>query len=234
MSVPNQKIVIVNKKKYTGNFLQIGISEWQEASKRLKSLSSFCLYLYLAGNSNNFNLELSKEAFENATGFRKTSYHDGLKKLENLGYLVHAGGNKWLFYTSPVLFGEENEKTDVRKNETKNPGSCSLQFARANGEVRPSNIEIDNIDNPYKIDKKPSVSYFSDDVSQEEIKMYKALDHLFPRKVYSAEDEEVLGDLLLSECYWVNPEERISQMSKEERKMMKSYYRKYGKYIWEE
>lgn len=235
MSVPNQKIVIINKKKYVEKFLQIGIAEWQEACKKLKSLSAFCLYLYLAGNSDKFKLELSKEAFENATGFKKTSYHDGLKKLQDLGYLVHAGGNKWLFYTSPVRFGGEEgtiAKTDFRTNGNKHPENRMVQSAKTNNLVRSSNTEIDNIDKLNKIDNKPLASDCLEDVSREEIKMYTKLDKLFPLNVYSAEDEERIGDLLLSECYWDVPQERLSQMSKAEREMMAAYYRKYAKYMW--
>lgn len=234
MSVPNQKIVIINKKKYTEKFLQIGISEWQEACKNLKTLSAFCLYLYLAGNSDKFNFELSKEAFANATGFKKTSYHDGLKKLQDLGYLVHAGGNRWLFYTSPVRFGGKDAKTDFRTNGTQNPEIRLPQSARANKSVRQSNTEIDNIDKLNKIDKELLIDDPLDDISEEEVAMYTKLDKLFPLNVYSDEDLVAIGDLLLSECYWDVPRERLSQMSKAEREMMAAYYRKYSKYIWEE
>ena len=45
----NQKTIIINKKKYDKNFLQIGIDEWQEAYKKLKP-TTFAIYLYLCGN----------------------------------------------------------------------------------------------------------------------------------------------------------------------------------------
>ena len=159
MSVPNQKIVIINKPSYTEKFLQIGISEWQEAMSKM-NYSTFCLYLYLAGNMNGFNLELSKEAFANATGFKKTSYHDGLKKLQDLGYLVHAHGNKWLFYTAPVRFGGNDGKigqADYRTSGFENPENRPTQSAQTNSLVRSGNTEINNIDKRNKINNQPAL-----------------------------------------------------------------------------
>lgn len=80
MSVSNQKKVIIHKPKYKANFLQIGIDEWQQARK-VMTYGEFSLYLYLAGNADGFNLELSRQAFENATGYKKTAYSDAVNKL---------------------------------------------------------------------------------------------------------------------------------------------------------
>ena len=66
MSVTNQKVVYIHKKQYTGNFLQIGIDEMRLAQHEM-TYCEFVLYLYLAGNANGFKLELSQQAFENAT-----------------------------------------------------------------------------------------------------------------------------------------------------------------------
>ena len=73
MSVPNQKIVCINKPKYQQNFLQIGVQEWQEARQAM-TYSEFSFYLYLASNANGYNLELSQKAVENTIGIKKTSY----------------------------------------------------------------------------------------------------------------------------------------------------------------
>lgn len=102
MSFPNQKQVIIHKQKYKDYFLQIGISEWQQAVREMNK-GEFALYLYLAGNADGFHLELSQQAFENATGYKKTAFHDAVKKLVNLGYLVHVTGNTYNFYTSSRL-----------------------------------------------------------------------------------------------------------------------------------
>ena len=80
MSVPNQKVVYIHKRKYTGNFLQIGIDEMRLAQQQM-TYCEFVLYLYLAGNANGFKLELSQQAFENATGYKKTAYHNAVDTL---------------------------------------------------------------------------------------------------------------------------------------------------------
>ena len=85
MSVTNQKVVYIHKRKYTGNFLQIGIDEMRLAQQQM-TYCEFVLYLYLAGNADGFKLELSQQAFENATGYKKTAYHNAVNKLIELGY----------------------------------------------------------------------------------------------------------------------------------------------------
>ena len=106
----------------------------------------FCLYLYLAGNCDGFNLELSKDAFENATGFKKTTYHDAVKKLFTLGYLTYSHGNTWFFHTTPV------RPSGSRQSEQKIPQKRIEQSVPPNQVVRPNNIEIDNIENVDNID----------------------------------------------------------------------------------
>ena len=91
MSVPNQKKVIINKPKYKANFLQIGIDEWQQARK-VMTYGEFSLYLYLAGNADGFNLELSRQAFENATGYKKTAYKRCRKKVNQFGLFGKCAG----------------------------------------------------------------------------------------------------------------------------------------------
>lgn len=156
MSVPNQKIVKVHKSKYNSHFLQIGINEWQEAVKAMCQ-SEFALYLYLAGNADGFNLELSQKAFENATGYKKSSYHDALKKLERLGYLMQAQGNIWEFYTSPRRNCGQTplNKTfsEIQTGGKPIPLPQSSLSEKANSADRPANIEIDNIDKINKTNK---------------------------------------------------------------------------------
>ena len=77
---PNQKIIHINKRKYTANFLQVGIDEWENAYKELKP-STFGIYLYLASNSDVFFLALSQKAIENVLGIKKTAYHNSIAEL---------------------------------------------------------------------------------------------------------------------------------------------------------
>ena len=156
MSVPNQKIVKVHKFKYNSHFLQIGISEWQEAIKSMCQ-SEFALYLYLAGNADGFNLELSQKAFENATGYKKSSYHDAFKKLERLGYLIQIQGNIWGFYTSPRRDSGRSPLnrtfSEVQNSGREIPPPQSTLSENPNRIDRPANIEIDNIDKINKTNK---------------------------------------------------------------------------------
>ena len=51
-TVPNQKVVHVNRQKCDKNFLQISKENWYAAYKDLNA-TALCLYLYLAGNITN-------------------------------------------------------------------------------------------------------------------------------------------------------------------------------------
>ena len=107
MSVPNQKVVYIHKRKYTGNFLQIGIDEMRLAQQQM-TYCEFVLYLYLAGNANGFKLELSQQAFENTTGYKKTAYHNAVNKLIELGYLTQSYNYHYEFHTTPVRSSKLN------------------------------------------------------------------------------------------------------------------------------
>ena len=171
MAVANQKIVHINKHKYKDNFLQIGIDEWQEASKLL-NYSAFKLYLYLAGNKDGYNLELSQKAVENATGIKKTAYHDSVKKLKMEGYLVEKQGNVFDFFTRPVRSsGLAQTKPELRSCEPNVPQKRTAAATQAEKEVRSSNREIDKT---YKKDKTdiPLSEKGKEDENEEALKDY--------------------------------------------------------------
>ena len=153
MSVPNQRIVKIHKPKYRENFLQIGIDEWQAAVK-VMTKCEFALYLYLAGNADGFNLELSRQAFENATGYKKTAYSDAVNKLIQLGYIVHKGGNFYHFYTSPRRERERAQKTNGF-GELPSGKGCSVSRSaiseKSENLSRHNNTEINNINKTDKI-----------------------------------------------------------------------------------
>lgn len=107
MPVPNQKVVYIHKRKYTANFLQIDIDEMRLAQQQM-TYCEFVLYLYLAGNANGFKLELSQQAFENATGYKKTAYHNAVNKLIELGYLTQSYNYHYEFHTTPVRSSKLN------------------------------------------------------------------------------------------------------------------------------
>ena len=86
-TVPNQKVVHVNRQKCDKNFLQISKENWYAANKDL-SPYGLQLYLYIAGNMDGFNLALSQEAAEQEAGIKKTTFHAYVKEMIAKGYLV--------------------------------------------------------------------------------------------------------------------------------------------------
>lgn len=154
MSVPNQKVVYIHKRKYTGNFLQIGIDEMRLAQQQM-TYCEFVLYLYLAGNADGFKLELSQQAFENATGYKKTSYHNAVNKLIELGYLTQSYKCHYEFHTTPVRSSELN--FEVLSNGKSMPPEKTKKSVPSNSQFRSGNREIDKTDN---INKKDKESFF--------------------------------------------------------------------------
>lgn len=126
----NQKTIIINKKKYDKNFLQIGIDEWQEAYKKLKP-TTFAIYLYLCGNKDGYHFDLSPAAIDNALGIKKTAYYSAIQQLEDENYIVD--GN---FYTTPfrVCGKSKYENSSIAENLSANENKTFLK----------SDIVIDN------------------------------------------------------------------------------------------
>jgi len=151
MSVTNQKVVYIHKRKYTGNFLQIGIDEMRLAQQQM-TYCEFVLYLYLAGNANGFKLELSQQAFENATGYKKTAYHNAVKKLIKLGYLTQSYNYQYEFHTTPVRHSEPTFGVFSKGKST--PPEKTKKSVPSNSQFRSDNREIDRTDNINKKDKE--------------------------------------------------------------------------------
>lgn len=154
MPVPNQKVVYIHKRKYTGNFLQIGIDEMRLAQQQM-TYCEFVLYLYLAGNADGFKLELSQQAFENATGYKKTAYHNAVNKLIELGYLTQSYNYHYEFHTTPVRSSKLN--FEVLSNGKSMPPEKTKKSVLSNSQFRSGNREIDKTDN---INKKDKESFF--------------------------------------------------------------------------
>lgn len=104
MSVPNQKIVQVaprTARSKTNLYATMNIDALQQAMRDLKG-SGLKMWLYFNKNQNNYTFELSRKACEE-WGIKKDSYYDGLRKLEEKGYLrqSHQGSNFYQFYETP-------------------------------------------------------------------------------------------------------------------------------------
>ena len=101
-TVPNQKVVHVNRQKCDKNFLQISKDIWYAANKDLGPYG-LQLYLYIAGNRDGFDFALSQEAAERDAGITKTTFHKYVKVLIEKGYLVprKEKSNVYDFYEVP-------------------------------------------------------------------------------------------------------------------------------------
>ena len=101
-TVPNQKVVHVNRQKCDKNFLQISKDNWYAANKDLEPYG-LQLYLYIAGNRDGFDFALSQEAAEREAGIKKTSYHKYVNLMIEKGYLVprKENSNIYDFYEVP-------------------------------------------------------------------------------------------------------------------------------------
>ena len=103
-TVPNQKVVHVNRQKCDKNFLQISKDNWYAANKDLGPYG-LQLYLYIAGNRDGFDFALSQEAAERDAGITKTTFHKYVKVLIEKGYLVPRKENSNIY---PELFTPPN------------------------------------------------------------------------------------------------------------------------------
>ena len=160
MSYSNQKILRIVKPKYEREFLQVGITEWQNAYKVLTP-SAFAIYLYLASNADGFCLELSQKAIENSLGIKKTAYFEAVKQLESKGYIQPISGNMFYFLLSANSVKTENSGNTelageqlVRKNEQSIPETRIENSGKTDESVRFYDREIDNINNKDKIKNK--------------------------------------------------------------------------------
>ena len=200
MPVPNQKVVYIHKRKYTANFLQIDIDEMRLAQQQM-TYCEFVLYLYLAGNANGFKLELSQQAFENATGYKKTAYHNAVNKLIELGYLTQSYNYHYEFHTTPVRSSKLN--FEVLSNGKSMPPEKTKKSVPSNSQFRSGNREIDKTD---KINKKDKESFFE----KESESSGPSVDELL--KELNLKGETVDGVMPLYELYpgWYDkPEEDV-------------------------
>ena len=101
-TVPNQKVVHVNRQKCDKNFLQVSKDNWYAANKDLGPYG-LQLYLYIAGNRDGFDFALSQEAAERDAGITKTTFHKYVQVLIEKGYLVprKENSNIYDFYEVP-------------------------------------------------------------------------------------------------------------------------------------
>lgn len=102
MSVPNQNIIVIHREYPKKDFLQIKNENWQNVLKQTQEdYPALALYLYLASNANNWRLELSPQAIQNAIGMPRSTYYKKVQLLKEKGYIIEKQGNVLEFYEVP-------------------------------------------------------------------------------------------------------------------------------------
>lgn len=101
MSVPNQKIVRIEKRTQRDRnhlYATMNLNALSEAVSTLNG-SGLKMWLYFNKNQEGFRMELSQKEC-NRWGIKKDSYYNGLKELEEKRYLVPVkeGSNVYCFY----------------------------------------------------------------------------------------------------------------------------------------
>lgn len=148
MSVPNQNIIIIHKEYPKKNFLQIKNENWHNMLKQTKQdYPALALYLYLASNMDNYRLELSPQAIENAIGMPRSTYYKKMKILKDNGYIIEKQGNILEFYEVPqeqvnLKSGLPQEQQNLSK-EQQNPQQRQDDLPQKQN-LPQQNIEIDN------------------------------------------------------------------------------------------
>lgn len=109
MSVPNQRIVrIAKRKEFSSNFSRIHNEALQLAMQQLKG-EHLKLWLYLIKNKDNYELELSQKALEE-WGLKKDSYYRAFDRLVDLGYLTLAEQDSNIYIFTEYQSSSQNEK----------------------------------------------------------------------------------------------------------------------------
>lgn len=102
-TVPNQKIIKINKEKYHKNsfYAIIDLAAMETAAKNLEA-GAFKLWIYLAKNPDQDVFALSCKEINNTFGIKKSQYHAAVKKLIEKRYLIaEEKDNQYIFYEIP-------------------------------------------------------------------------------------------------------------------------------------
>lgn len=127
MSVPNQKIVQIaprTKRDKEHLFAMMNIKAMQQAMLDLNG-AWLKMWLYLNKNQDNYRMELSRQACLE-WGIKKDSYYNGLRELEERGYLrpSRPGSNIYYFYESAASENQTSGKMDFYISQNSKPFSA--------------------------------------------------------------------------------------------------------------
>lgn len=160
MSVPNQNFIVIHRDYPKKDFLQIKNENWQNVLKQTQEdYPALALYLYLASNANNYRLELSPQAIQNAIGMPRSTYYKKMQLLKEKGYIIEKQGNVLEFYEVPQKQSVKSglpEKQQNLSEEQQNPQQRQDSLPQKQN-LPQHNIEIDNkytdnIDNTHNTD----------------------------------------------------------------------------------
>ena len=154
-SVPNQKIVTVNKEKCNSAnlYAAINISAMEKAAQALDA-GAFKLWVYFAKNQDKYQFALSSKAVEENFGIKIKQYNNAISALIEQGYLVQQGdSNNYTFSEVAVMSKEDN--AEQIKNNLMTKGNNGVMPKKDNSVNTKSNnallpLDIRNItDNTY-------------------------------------------------------------------------------------
>ena len=111
-TVPNQRIVKINRERASSDFLGIKNANWQYAARDLGA-HALLLYLYFAANADGFTIALSPSAIRETVGMPPQTYRDQFVKLIDKKYLVQTGGNTYEFYEQPQHAAQPYQHTQT-------------------------------------------------------------------------------------------------------------------------
>lgn len=147
MSVPNQNIIVIHRDYPKKDFLQIKNENWQNVLKQTQEdYPALALYLYLASNANNYRLELSPQAIQNAIGMPRSTYYKKMQLLKEKGYIMEKQGNVLEFYEVPQKQSVKSGLPEKQQNfseEQQNPQQRQDSLPQKQN-LPQQNIEIDN------------------------------------------------------------------------------------------
>lgn len=103
-TVPNQKIVKVQKEKCDSNNLYacINLAAMEEAAQDLDA-GAFKLWCYFAKNQMNYEFALSSKAVEDTFGIKIKQYNNAIAQLIAKGYLNETSANRYEFKEIAVM-----------------------------------------------------------------------------------------------------------------------------------
>ena len=123
-TVPNQKVITINKEQCDGKHLYaaINLDAMHWAAQNLDG-NPFKLWIYFAKNQKDYHFALSSNDVKEFFGLKKDAYNRAIQVLQEKGYLVaeNNNSNKYNFYEIPL---EEKQLPVVAKTDNEKTAPC--------------------------------------------------------------------------------------------------------------